>query len=270
MASSGVQRRNCDTTFACAEGILFRGRHTTTLPNKLDSIPQWSFCVLAFFTSLKQTPSLRRATLAAAAFTFILAGAKSPVKAADISSTSSLPKMASPVQRMAETFRLRMRHLHTGETINVVYREGDTYDQQGIAKLNHFLRDHRTMDDADYDPKEFDLLHKLMARLGKPNGEIDIVCGYRTPQSNNYLRTRAAVTGVAQHSQHMLSKAIDIRVPGVSTLALRNAALSLGMGGVGYYPVSQFVHVDVGPVRQWSFGGASERTGRKASRRHRA
>ena len=225
---------------------------------------------MAFFSSLKQTSVLRRVTLGAAAFAFILAGAKSPVRAANISTSDSVPKMASPVQRVAETFRLRMHHLHTGESIDVVYREGDTYDQQGIAKLNHFLRDHRTMDDADYDPKEFDLLHKLMAKLGKPNGEIDIVCGYRTPQSNTYLRTRAAVTGVAQHSQHMLSKAIDIRVPGVSTLALRNAALSLGLGGVGYYPTSQFVHVDVGPVRQWSFGGAGEGSGKKASRRHRA
>ncbi len=95
-----------------------------------------------------------------------------------------------------------------------------------------------------------------MARLGRPSGVIDIVCGYRTPWSNNYLRTLGAggiSTGVAEHSQHMLAKAIDIRVPGVSTLALRNAALALHAGGVGYYPVSQFVHVDVGPVRQWAF-----------------
>ena len=93
-----------------------------------------------------------------------------------------------------------------------------------------FLRDHRTQAEADYDPKEFDLLHALMARLGRSNGVIDIVCGYRTPESNEFLRTRSAMTGVAEHSQHMLSKAIDIRVPGVSTLTLRNAALSLGAG----------------------------------------
>jgi uncharacterized protein YcbK (DUF882 family) len=151
--------------------------------------------------------------------------------------------------------RLKLHHLHTGETIDVAYKEGEQYSMQGVGMLNHFLRDHRTQDTADYDPREFDLLHALLVKLGKPNATIDIVCGYRTPFSNNFLRTRSADTGVAEHSQHMLSKAIDIRIPGVSTLKLRNAALALGMGGVGYYPTSQFVHVDVGPVRQWQFGG---------------
>jgi uncharacterized protein YcbK (DUF882 family) len=92
-----------------------------------------------------------------------------------------------------------------------------------------------------------------MASLGRPRGIIDIVCGYRTPWSNNFLRTRSVSTGVAEHSQHMLGKAIDIRVPGVRTVTLRNAALALHAGGVGFYPVSQFVHVDVGPVRTWSY-----------------
>jgi uncharacterized protein YcbK (DUF882 family) len=146
-----------------------------------------------------------------------------------------------------------MHHLHTGEDIDVVYRIGDTYIPNALDQLNHFLRDHRTEDVSGYDPKEFDLLYELMTRLGRPNGVIDIICGYRTPESNNFLRTRSADTGVAEHSQHMLAKAIDIRVPGVSTVALRNAALALHAGGVGFYPVSQFVHVDVGPVRTWSY-----------------
>jgi uncharacterized protein YcbK (DUF882 family) len=150
-------------------------------------------------------------------------------------------------------YELRMHHLHTGEDIDVVYRIGDTYIPEALEQLNHFLRDHRTQDASSYDPKEFDVLHALMTELGRPNGVIDIVCGYRTPWSNNFLRTRGASTGVAEHSQHMLAKAIDIRVPGVSTVALRNAALALHAGGVGFYPVSQFVHVDVGPVRTWSF-----------------
>jgi len=156
--------------------------------------------------------------------------------------------------KLVETLRLKLYHLHTGESIDVVYKENGEYVKEGVAKLNHFLRDHRTDDEADYDPAEFDLLHALLAKLHKPNAEIDIVCGYRTPESNHFLRTRAAVTGVAEHSQHMLSKAIDIRIPGVSTIAIRDAALSLGLGGVGYYPTSQFVHVDVGPVREWAFG----------------
>ena len=160
---------------------------------------------------------------------------------------------AGDVGYLGEQYHLRMHHLHTGESIDVVYRVGDRYVPGALAKLNYFLRDHRTQDESAYDPKEFDLLHELMAKLNRPDGVIDIVCGYRTPWSNAYLRHGTAASGVAQHSQHMLAKAIDIRVPGVTTAALRDAALSLHEGGVGYYPVSQFVHVDVGPVRRWSF-----------------
>ncbi len=157
-----------------------------------------------------------------------------------------------------QPYELHLHHLHTGETIDVVYRIGDRYIPSAIAQLNHFLRDHRTQDSSHYDPREFDVLHNVLIRLGRQNSVIDVVCGYRTPWSNNFLRTRSASTGVAQHSQHMLAKAIDIRVPGVTTSRLRDAAMSLGAGGVGYYPVSQFVHVDVGPVRHWSFGGRGE------------
>ena len=158
----------------------------------------------------------------------------------------------------SEQFRLTLHHLHTGESISVVYRIGNTYLPEGLAKLNYFLRDHRTNDEGRYDPKEFDLLHALLAKLGRAGSEIDIVCGYRTPGSNNYLRTRGPNTGVAQNSQHVQSKAIDIRIPGVRTTKLRDMALALGMGGVGYYPVSQFVHVDVGPVRRWSYFGSGD------------
>lgn len=165
---------------------------------------------------------------------------------------------AAAVAGSAQRFMLHLHHLHTGETLNVVYRIGDAYVPAALDQLNHFLRDHRTNDASHYDPKEFDLLHTLMTRLGRADGVIDVVCGYRTPWSNNYLRTRSAVTGVAKNSQHMQAKAIDIRVPGIQTSALRDVALSLHGGGVGYYPVSQFVHVDVGPVRTWTFRGSGD------------
>ncbi|MDE1163486.1 MAG: DUF882 domain-containing protein [Acidobacteriaceae bacterium] len=163
-------------------------------------------------------------------------------------------------------YELRLHHLHTGESIDVVYRIGDKYVPEAIDQLNHFLRDSRTDAVSHYDPREFDTLHELLATLHRNDATIDIVCGYRTPWSNNFLRTRRGrasykATGVAEHSQHMLAKAIDIRVPGVKTLVLRNAALSLHAGGVGYYPTSQFVHVDVGPVRQWTYGGRHSREG---------
>src|SRR5579859_5647111 len=144
-------------------------------------------------------------------------------------------------------YRLHLYHLHTGERIDVVYRLGDKYIPNAVSELNHFLRDHRTGDTKDYDVREFDLLHDLLVKVGQPDGEIDIVCGYRTPWSNSYLRQHGH--GVALHSQHMEAKAIDIRIPGIRTSDLRNAALALQRGGVGYYAKSDFVHVDVGPVR---------------------
>lgn len=157
-----------------------------------------------------------------------------------------------------EKYTLHLHHLHTGEDLNIVYRVGNTYLPSAMEKLNYFLRDHRTEDESRYDPKEFDVLHNLLAKLHRQNGVIDIVCGYRTPWSNEFLRTRSANTGVAKNSQHTLAKAIDIRIPGVATRKLRDTALSLRAGGVGYYPISQFVHVDVGPVRTWTFRGKGE------------
>lgn len=177
-----------------------------------------------------------------------------------LNGTSQASEVASSALPDAQQYHLRLHHLHTGEDIDVVYRVGDTYLPAALDRLNYFLRDHRTQAESSYDPKEFDLLHSLMTRLGRPNGVIDIVCGYRTPWSNKFLRRGSASTGVAEHSQHMLAKAIDIRVPGVRTAKLRDAALSLHSGGVGYYPVNQFVHVDVGPVREWSFGRAQARS----------
>jgi uncharacterized protein YcbK (DUF882 family) len=192
----------------------------------------------------------KRLTASATIAVFLLALGSSSGATTSLSPASS----ASVTQTDApQQYHLRMHHLHTGEDIDVVYRIGDTYIPAALDRLNHFLRDHRTEDVSSFDPKEFDVLHAIMASLGRPNGVIDIVCGYRTPWSNNFLRTRSASTGVAEHSQHMLAKAIDIRVPGVSTVTLRDAALALHAGGVGFYPVSQFVHVDVGPVRTWSY-----------------
>jgi len=147
------------------------------------------------------------------------------------------------------SYGLHFFHTHTGERLDIVYRKGNTYDPGALEQLNHYLRDHRTGDVHDYDPRVFDLLHDLTLVLGLPDAEIDVVCGYRTPWSNEYLRTHGH--GVAQHSLHMEAMAIDIRIPGVSTAQLRDAALALHRGGVGFYAASKFVHVDVGRVRHW-------------------
>jgi len=149
------------------------------------------------------------------------------------------------------TYRLRLFHTHTDERIDIVYRRGDHYVPDALDKLDSFLRDWRTGRVHHYDPRVFDLLHDLLAQVGRPNGEIDVICGYRTPQTNEFLRTREARSGVAVHSLHMQAEAIDIRLPGISTARLRDAALELHRGGVGYYRASNFVHVDVGRVRHW-------------------
>jgi uncharacterized protein YcbK (DUF882 family) len=149
----------------------------------------------------------------------------------------------------APEYRLLLFHTHTGERLDIVYRRGDSYIPGALAQLDAYLRDHRTGAVYHYDPRVFDLLHDLSATLGQPNSEIDIVCGYRSPWSNEFLRTHGH--GVAQHSLHMQAMAIDIRMPGINTSRLRDAALALHRGGVGYYEKSDFVHVDVGRVRRW-------------------
>jgi uncharacterized protein YcbK (DUF882 family) len=150
----------------------------------------------------------------------------------------------SPVEH-----QLRLYNTHTHEHINIVYRNGDVYLPGAITRLDWFLRDYRTGDVPHYDPRVFDLLDDLTLELGRPDGEIDVICGYRSPWTNAYLRRHTV--GVAEHSLHMRAMAIDIRMPGVKLSALRNAALLLHRGGVGYYPISQFVHVDVGRPRWW-------------------
>jgi uncharacterized protein YcbK (DUF882 family) len=164
--------------------------------------------------------------------------------------------LAAPLGQAADPapreYRLRFYHTHTNERLDIVYKIGDTYVPGALAKLDHYLRDHRTGDVHHFDPRLFDLLHDLTAAVSDPGGVIDVVCGYRTPWSNNFLRARGgAHTGVAAHSLHMQAEAIDIRLPGIATAALRDAALRLQRGGVGYYRDSNFVHVDVGRVRRW-------------------
>ena len=150
-----------------------------------------------------------------------------------------------PVQE----YRLRLFHTHTNEHIDIVYRRGNEYLPDAVNRLDQFLRDHRTGEVRQLDERLFDLLHDLTEKVGRLGVEINIVCGYRTPWSNEFLRR--TTSGVASHSLHMEGEAIDIRIPGVPTALLRDAALALHEGGVGFYPKSQFVHVDVGRIRRW-------------------
>jgi len=147
------------------------------------------------------------------------------------------------------TYQLHLYHIHTRERLDVVYRRGDVYDPAALARINQYLRDYRTGDIRPYDPRVFDLLHDVIRSVGRADGQIQIVCGYRTPHTNEYLRRHGH--GVARHSLHMQGMAIDIRVPGVTAAEIRDAALALHRGGVGYYAASNFVHIDTGRIRRW-------------------
>lgn len=147
--------------------------------------------------------------------------------------------------------RLMLYNTHTAERIDIVYRRGERYVPEALTKLDYFLRDHVTGDVRHFDPRLYDILSDLTASVGHPGGEIEIVCGYRSASTNAALREHT--TGVAKNSLHIQAEAIDLRMPGIDTLRLRRAALALHRGGVGYYPHSDFIHVDTGRVRQWCF-----------------
>jgi uncharacterized protein YcbK (DUF882 family) len=160
-----------------------------------------------------------------------------------------LPLFCRPAEPSFPEHRLRLHNAHTGERIDVVYRSDGVYLPEATAKLESFLRDRRTGDVRPVDPALYDLLDDLLSAVERPASELDLVCGYRTPRTNEYLRRRTA--GVAKHSFHMRGEAVDVRLPGTPTSRLRDAALALRRGGVGYYRDSDFLHVDVGPVRRW-------------------
>jgi uncharacterized protein YcbK (DUF882 family) len=144
---------------------------------------------------------------------------------------------------------LAMVHTHTRESIRLVYAVADSYVPDALLSLNRFLRDHYTGDIGAIDPRLFDLLHQVQQRVGV-SLPYEVISGYRCAATNSTLRqTRGG--GVAKHSLHMEGRAIDVRLPGVALADLRDAAMSLRAGGVGYYPGQQFVHIDTGRVRTW-------------------
>ena len=144
--------------------------------------------------------------------------------------------------------RLSLLNLHTGERLAATYFEAGRYLPDALAAIDHVLRDHRTGDVHPMSPDLLDLVSTLSDRLTGA-GTVQVISGYRSPVSNAALHARSS--GVATRSLHMQGMAMDIRVPGVELGHVRKAALAMGRGGVGYYPESDFVHVDVGRVRQW-------------------
>jgi uncharacterized protein YcbK (DUF882 family) len=144
---------------------------------------------------------------------------------------------------------LSFYHLHTGEQLNATYWADGSYQQQGLAEIYNLLRDFRTGVVNPIDTQLLDVLHNLALKLDA-NKPFHVISGYRSPKTNAMLAKNSS--GVARHSLHMDGLAVDIRLPGRDLSSLHRAALSMKAGGVGYYPVSDFVHVDVGRVRQWT------------------
>lgn len=146
---------------------------------------------------------------------------------------------------------LSFNHTHTRERIDLTYAVNDQYVPDALRTLNRFLRDHYSGTVGEMDPQLFDLLHQVRHVLGaKSLPAFEVISGYRCPETNSHLRNSRG-GGVAKRSLHMEGKAIDVRLPGVPLAELRDAAISLDAGGVGYYPSEQFVHIDTGRVRRW-------------------
>ena len=143
---------------------------------------------------------------------------------------------------------LTLSNLNTGESLKTEFFNCKKYDKDELARLNHFFRDYRANKIKTIDPHLFDQLFRLQTMLDtrKP---VQLISGYRSLATNNSLRSHSR--GVAKHSYHTLGQAMDFHIDGIALSNVRKAALALRAGGVGYYPSSNFVHIDTGPVRHW-------------------
>jgi uncharacterized protein YcbK (DUF882 family) len=148
----------------------------------------------------------------------------------------------------ADSRPLAFYNLHTDEKLKVVYSEHGTTVPGALEEINHFLRDFRTDEQHPIDVQLLDALSAVYD-LFERRGNFEVISGYRSPRTNSMLREHGS--GVSRGSLHLQGRAIDIRLADFRTAALRDAAIELGRGGVGYYKISDFVHVDTGRVRRW-------------------
>jgi uncharacterized protein YcbK (DUF882 family) len=165
-----------------------------------------------------------------------------------LASASGLPMVAKASIATPAERKLSLYNTHTGESVSRVFWAEGQFVPDALQDINKVLRDHRNNAVAAIDPQLLLLLDQVNVKMGSSN-TLHIISGYRSPQSNALLQE--TTTGVAKHSMHMDGKAIDIRMPGRNLAEVRKAAMSLRGGGVGYYPDSQFVHMDTGRLRSW-------------------
>jgi len=144
--------------------------------------------------------------------------------------------------------QLNFYHTHTGKSLSIVYHDGNKYNSAALEQINEFLGDFRTGTVHAIAPETLDILFQLRTEFGG-EGTFEIISAYRSPKTNSMLSNKSS--GVAKRSLHMEGKAIDVRLRGVDTALLKQAALKLQLGGVGYYHKSDFIHVDNGRVRRW-------------------
>jgi len=159
----------------------------------------------------------------------------------------ALPNVQAEIFKMNER-KLAFLNLHTNERIQVTYWADGDYLTDGLTAINSVLRDHRTGETYPIDHQLLNMLQLLHHKMDSKR-EFHVISGYRSPHTNAQLNAKSS--GVAKRSLHMQGMAIDIRLPGHALADLRKAALSLQAGGVGYYPGSDFIHIDTGHVRQW-------------------
>ncbi len=150
--------------------------------------------------------------------------------------------------RALDTKHLSFYHTHTYERLDIVYFEDGEYIQPALEKINGYLGDFRTGDMTTMDPGLLDLIYDIRETLGS-HGTYEVISAYRSPETNEMLR--ATGSGVARNSQHLLGTAIDVRLEDIPIEELRDAALAMQRGGVGFYKQSDFVHIDTGRVRRW-------------------
>ena len=145
--------------------------------------------------------------------------------------------------------RLALYNIHTREAVTVVYRDAaGRYDRDGLDRLNHLLRCHYTGEMTPIDLRVIEFLREVDQSLGGDR-EIHVISGFRSAAYNAWLVRHGS--GVSRHSLHLVGRAIDVRFPALTLSEVRRTALDLGRGGVGYYPASDFIHLDSGRVRSW-------------------
>jgi uncharacterized protein YcbK (DUF882 family) len=193
-------------------------------------------------------PVVTKAAMASSANRPAAKPTQSQVRAARYGGFMMAPAPPPPQLDTTSPRTLSLENVNSGESLTVTYWSDGAYQRGALDKLNHFLRDSRDGAETEMDPLVFDVLWHTMQITGY-GGTVEVLSAYRSPETNAWLASVSR--GVARDSQHMNGNAMDIRFPGVPVFKIRQAARSLQMGGVGFYPRSGFVHLDTGPIRYW-------------------